>query len=1236
MKNMLKKILLSALIISFSISLNLPSISFATTVLNADIEINEVNFPDQNFLNYIKTSNFDINQDGNLSKEEIANVTYINVNMKGIKSLKGIEYFTSLKYLYAEMNYIETIDLSKNTNLVVVYCNNNMLTSVKLPNQDVNNTLEILNLFDNELTEVDLHNLKALKFLYISDNMLTNLDLSDNPLKEGQGFTADYNYLEKITLPNNNVDYPWTEFLATQSYPKDKSIGYKVNWYLDENKTQILDPNTTKTIKCVGQTLYAEYVPITYTVKFNPGQGVGEVKTQEFKYGTAQTLLKNDFTKSGYQFAGWKDSNGRIYADEAEVNNLTRTDGKVITLTATWKERDYTGEKYTINLYDGSGLIDSIEGTYGSTVELPENQISKEGYDFIGWNFGSGDYEVFSDGEKFTMTHPNDLNGQNNTLNLYSVWKKKEFTVNFIDSQNNYKSIVQYNDNVKFPATPSKPGYTFEGWITDSGEVWDEQKGVTSNLNLYPKYTPITYYVSFDGNGADNQDAMNNTKLEMDYSEQAILPTNMYEKSSHTLEGWSTSPNGSVEFADKDVIYQLTTENNKNVTLYAVWEKQMAESTVDITTDSLDKKYDGNVVSNPSVNKTGSTNEVILTWYQMVGSEWKEISSAPSNAGKYKVVSSVEADDNYKEASDELEFEITKATNSWTKEPSIKGWKAGEKANNPVGQAKFGKVEFTYSNSKDGQFTNTVPTEAGTWYMKATVIDNNNYAGLEKVVSFVILEDEIKVDNVEISNGNSETNKFTYGDKIVIKFTVNDKSRAVKKVALFANNVQVTDSQDAIVGKELTFVYDTKNGLVNATGEISLKLAYVDGNSIGKEIYNSVITLEKKSSDSGDIKIPEINENMNLDQLQIKDGNTVLKQGIDYDITKTQNGDEVAVIITFKGNYSGTITKTYKVQVVDNGTNTPDKGENVIRPGLDVRAGDRRYDTAVELSKSKFTTADTVVIAGGYALADGLTATPIATYYKSPLLLVEKNNIPEVTKNEIKRLGAKNVIIVGGTGVITQDVEQQLSSLGVSKITRLGGSDRYETALLVAQYIDSNLYDIENIVVTNGLGEADALSIAPVSGRDSMPIILVRSNSINSSIYNWLSGEGINNAYIIGGTTAVNDSVLNQVNGITKNDISGNRIGGSTRYETNAFIIDKFYGSSTNKVYVSKGLQLIDALSSGPIAALENSPVVLANNDLTATQRSILSKRSTNLVVQAGHGIPTNVVESLRDLLSSK
>ena len=1231
MKKIWKRVLSTMLTVSLIASFNVPKITFAQQTSNDEIVINKENFPDENFLSYITTSNFDTNKDGKLSNEELENVRYISVNMKGIKSLQGIEYFKNLKYLYAEMNYIESLDLSQNKNLVVIYCGNNKLTSIKLPNQNENYTLEYLDVFANELTTLDLHNLKGLTFLSASDNLITNLDLSDNPLSAGNGFIANYNFIEKITLPNNGTSYPWKEFLKEQTYPKDKSVGYKVQWYLDEGKSMILDPNT-ETIKCEGQTLYAEYVPITYTVQFNSNNGMAEAKTQKFEYGTAQKLLKNEFTKKDYYFAGWKDEKGRIYNDESEVINLTDVDGKVLNLTAIWKEVDYTGQEYTINLHDGENLV-TVKGEYGNSVELPKNESSKVGYDFMGWNFGSGDYGIFSDGGKVLMTHPDDLNGENNTLNLYSVWKKQEFTVNFIDTQNSYKKTVQYNDNIAFPVDPTKEGYIFEGWVTESGEKWDEQRSVTSNLNLYADYSPIKYSVSFDGNGADNEDVMSSIKIEMDYSKQATLPTNMYEKASYTLDGWSTSQNGAVEFADEDVIYQLTTEENKNITLYAVWEKVKSESTIDITTSSLNKTYDGKVVSNPVVNKSGSTNTVKFTWYQMLNDNWTMIESAPSNVGKYKVVASVEADENYKEASAEKEFEITKAVNDWIVAPSIEGWKSGQSANNPLGQAKFGNIEFTYSNSNNGQFTTTVPNSAGTWYMKATVSGNNNYNGLEKVVSFVILEDEITVSNVAISNGNNTTNKFTYGDKIVIKFTVNDKTREVKKVGLFANGVQVTNSQDAIVGKELTFVYDTTNGLINPNGEISLKLAYVDGNVMGKEIYNSVITLDKKSSNSGDIKIPEINENVNLDQLQIKDGNIVLKQGIDYDITKTQNGDTVNVVITFKGNYSGTITKSYKVQTTENEGTKP---EQSVRPSLEITAGERRYDTAVELSKSKLDKADTVVIAGGYALADGLTATPIATEYKSPLLLVEKNNIPEVTKNEIKRLGAKNIIIVGGTTVITKEVENQLLSLGVTKITRLGGSDRYETSLLVAQYIDSNLYNIENIVVTNGLGEADALSISPVAGRDRMPIILVRSTYIPSSVNSWLRGKGIKNAYIIGGKTAINDNVLNEINALTSNDISGNRLGGSTRYETNALIIDKFYGESINKVYVSKGLQLIDALSSGPIAALENSPVILANNDLTATQRSILLKRSTNLVVQAGYGISKNAIESIRDVLSSK
>ena len=133
-------------------------------------------------------------------------------------------------------------------------------------------------------------------------------------------------------------------FLQTQLFPRDKSVGYKVVWHTNPEKTDVLDPVATPTIRCTGQTLYAQYVPITYTVEFQSGGGTGTMEKQMFQYGTAQNLNANQFEKEHYVFGGWKSTNGRTFDDQQSVQNLTDTDGATIILTATWKEKDYTGE----------------------------------------------------------------------------------------------------------------------------------------------------------------------------------------------------------------------------------------------------------------------------------------------------------------------------------------------------------------------------------------------------------------------------------------------------------------------------------------------------------------------------------------------------------------------------------------------------------------------------------------------------------------------------------------------------------------------------------------------------------------------------------------------------------------------------------------------------------------------------------------------------------------------------
>ena len=327
--------------------------------------------------------------------------------------MQGIEYFVNLQSLYAEVNRIQTLDVSKNVDLITLNVNNNELKSILLPNQEENNTLVYLDVFANQLTSLDVSNLHALTFLHADDNQLTHLDLSENPLTQSHGFVAMNNYLESITLPNNNVEYPWTTFLQTQLFPRDKSVGYKVVWYTNPEKTDVLDPVATPTIRCTGQTLYAQYVPITYTVEFQSGGGTGTMEKQMFQYGTAQNLNANQFEKEHYVFGGWKSTNGRTFDDQQSVQNLTDTDGATIILTATWKEKDYTGEPYNIILHsnNGSDTTQEVAAEFGVNKTLPKNTFTKDHYDFKGWSsFPSNHNVIYVDEDVVKVNHPILLN----------------------------------------------------------------------------------------------------------------------------------------------------------------------------------------------------------------------------------------------------------------------------------------------------------------------------------------------------------------------------------------------------------------------------------------------------------------------------------------------------------------------------------------------------------------------------------------------------------------------------------------------------------------------------------------------------------------------------------------------------------------------------------------------------------------------------------------------------------
>ena len=210
--------------------------------------------------------------------------------------------------------------------------------------------------------------------------------------------------------------------------------------------------------------------------------------------------------------------------------------------------------------------------------------------------------------------------------------------------------------------------------------------------------------------------------------------TNSYPASFDTTDLENTTDFSGVDGYDSD-----THKVTRNIEV----KVSKADSAVTITTQSLDKVYDGNMVSVPEYTTSGSDGQVTIKWQENTGSvdtpKWEDLKSAPSTVGTYRVVVELAGNANYKPASATLNFVISQTTNAWTEELSITGWTYNEKANVPTAKAQFGDVVFSYSSEENGTYTNEAPKNAGTWYVKATVAGTENYTGLESVpVAFEI------------------------------------------------------------------------------------------------------------------------------------------------------------------------------------------------------------------------------------------------------------------------------------------------------------------------------------------------------------------------------------------------------------------------------------------------------------------------------------------------------------------
>lgn len=246
-------------------------------------------------------------------------------------------------------------------------------------------------------------------------------------------------------------------------------------------------------------------------------------------------------------------------------------------------------------------------------------------------------------------------------------------------------------------------------------------------------------------------------------------------------------------------------------------------------------------------------------------------------------------------------------------------------------------------------------------------------------------------------------------------------------------------------------------------------------------------------------------------------------------------------------------------------------------------SGPDRYATAVELSKETFAAgADVVYVATGLNFPDALAAGPAAALRNGPLLLTPPGGLPAIVAAEITRLSPDEIVVVGGEGVVSAVVFNQLTAL-VPATTRTQGSDRYATgrAIVRKAFVEAPLpVDVETVYIATGTNFPDALS----AGATGNPVVLVNgaASSLDAATVQLITDLDPTFVKIVGGTGAVSMGIENQLDATS---FTVTRLQGADRYATSIAIVRDAFPSGAPAAVLATGTSFPDALAGTPYSA---------------------------------------------------
>ena len=325
-------------------------------------------------------------------------------------------------------------------------------------------------------------------------------------------------------------------------------------------------------------TLYAVWsqnVVKTWSITYDANGGSNAPAKQTANVGQSITITYSKPTRSGYTFLGWSTWSGATEPEAMFTPGYSYSSDYDITLYAVWKQNQTTQYSLSFSLQGGTGTFNTLYGGYGERVQIPYTTPTKSGYTFKGWATYSGGSVSYQPGEYYTLYG-------NSTL--YAVWQSSGGTTqyyldfNLQGGSGTFNTLYGvYGERLFIPSSsPTKNGYTFQGWSTSSTGSPQYQPGdyytIYSNTILYAIWGESTQYctITFNANGGTGAPS-NQQKI---IGETTYIPYTKPTKTGYAFLGWSTSRYATS--ADYQLGQAYTPYGD--MTFYAVWEQNVVKT----------------------------------------------------------------------------------------------------------------------------------------------------------------------------------------------------------------------------------------------------------------------------------------------------------------------------------------------------------------------------------------------------------------------------------------------------------------------------------------------------------------------------------------------------------------------------------------------------------------------------------------------------------------------------------